>query len=732
MGSKEANDMTGWLPDSYACELIHRGAFVAALDRLETLAGGSLDGEAKPLLLDKISDARADCQMMCRSLVDGVVSGSLDGLFSHMRQRLYSISDSLVLASASQSPAAPRRLKAMARQDSDMADIPALIADYKQVALLGSDGLGPVEELCQITDRQTISEFDSRQIFSSVVRDSALPATHRAFVLGTLCHNLVSRHNRAVALELCRALSADGLEPVVCGRAAVALAADLLAWPQRWTDDAELLASLDALSSADETAGAELVRYAIVSFAMQRLAATVEHIFEVEMQDEMDILVKKLIDKNSSGGFINLSEDDAEEIFGLKGKKLLGSLAKIEEWKAKGVDVGFVSMKHLKAFTFFKGPVINWLRPFDPADPVVADSVSSLDAKLRDYVARSVSATTILPDSDKYSLLFGMKGMGDDTVKEYCRILSAGADVASRYAEAHDYGAGLDAEAVLSVNSFVKDLYRAARLCPGDFGCTEIFDTQCAFFSSGLYAHLFSASQLAAAGLRLVESRSWREAQQVYSILCANDGADVGSLRKYAFCLLKTSDTEAALEQLRKADIVDDSDIWTKRMIAESYISLGKYTQAAYAIEQTRQLAPSDPRVVRLSARCNELLRHFPSALSDWQSLAYKLPDDAEAAVGVARCLLFGGNADGASEALDHCPDDVEADKVRSLLSVARLRFSEAKESLVSLARAIGADAAASCLTQAAGSLAQYGVSLSHVLILADAVADACRNAGIK
>lgn len=732
MGSKEFIDMTDWLPDRAACESIHRGAFVAALDRLEALADGSLAGEAKALLLGKIADARADCQMMCKSLVDGVVSGSLDGLFSHMRQRLYSISDSLVLTSASQSAAAPRRLKAMARQDSDMADISALIADYKQVALLGSDGLEPVEELCQIVDRQTISEFDARQIFSSVVRDVALPATHRAFALGALCHNLVSRHNRAVAIELCRALSTDGLEPFVYGRAAVALAADLLAWPQRWTDDAELLASLDGLSSADETAGAELVRYAIVSFAMQRLAATVEHIFEVEMQDEMNILVKKLIDKNSSGGSINLSEDDAEEIFGLKGKKLLGSLAKIEEWKAKGVDVGFVSMKHLKTFPFFKGSIVNWLRPFDPADPVVADAVSSLDAKLRDYVANAISATTVLPDSDKYSLLLGMKGMGDDTVREYCRILSAGADIASRYAEAHDFGSGLDADAVLSVNSFVKDIYRAARLCPGDFGATGIFNSQCEFFSSGLYSHLFSTSQLPTAGVRLVESRSWREAQMVYSILCANDGADVGSLRKYAFCLLKTSDTEAALEQLRKADIVDDSDIWTKRMIAECYISLGRYAQAAYAIEQARQIAPSDLRVVRLAARCNELLRRFPSALSDWQSLAYKQPDDAEAAVGVARCQLFAGNADGASEALGRCPDGVETEKVKALLSVAQLKFSEAKESLVALASEIGADAAASCLTQAADSLSQYGVSLSHAFILADAVTDACRNAGIK
>lgn len=732
MGGKDANGMAGWLPDGAACELIHGGAFVAALDRLESLACGSLEGEAKAMLLGKISDARSDCQMMCKSLVDGVVSGSLDGLFSHMRQRLYAISDSLVLASASQSAAAPRRLKAMARQDSDMADISALIADYKQVALLGSDGLGPVEELCQIADSQTISEFDARLLFSSVVRDAALPASHKAFVLGALCHNLISRHNRSVTLELVRTLLADGLEPVVYGRAAVALAADLLAWPQRWTDDAELLASLDGLSSADETAAAELVRYAIVSFAMQRLAATVEHIFEVEMQDEMNILVKKLIDKNSNGGSINLSEDDAEEIFGLKGKKLLGSLAKIEEWKANGVDVGFVSMKHLKSFPFFKGHVINWLRPFDPADPVVADSVSSLDAKLRDYVARSISATTILPDSDKYSLLFGMKGMGDDTVKEYCRILSAGAGIASRYAEAHDFGPALDADAALSVSSFVKDVYRAARLCTGDFGSTGIFNSQCGFFSSGLYAHLFSTPQLVTAGVRLVESRSWREAQQVYSILCANDGADVGSLRKYAFCLLKTSDTEAALEQLRKADIVDDSDIWTKRMIAECYISLGKYPQAAYAIEQARQLAPSDARVARLSARCNELLRRFKSALSDWRSLAYQHPDDAEAAVGVARCLLFAGNADEASEAVSRCPDGVEADKVKALLSVARLRFSAAKESLVALAKVIGAAAATSCLTQAADSLALYGVSLSHVLILADAVMVSCRNDGIK
>lgn len=718
MSDNDANKL--WEADGPMLSAIHRGSFIEALDEASRLAANELAGDVLTSLSAKIDDVRADCRMMFKSMVDGVVSDDLDALFSHMRQRLYLLADSLRLAMAAVKPDAPLRLKKMAEQDSCMADVVAIIADYRQEALLGSDGLGSIENLCQVLDCQSISEFEARALFNSVIKDVSLPRTHRAFALGAITHNLISRHNRALALELVKTLMDDDLEPAVIARTAVALAADMLAWPQRWTDDAELLAALDTLASPGGYASADIVRHAVVSVARQRLASVVEHIFEVEMQNEMNILVKKLINKKQKpgGGPINLSEDDAEEIFGIKGKKLLGNLAKIEEWKAKGVDVGFVSMKHMKLFPFFRKSIVNWLRPYDPADPLVADALSSLEPQMADYVANAMAAANMLPDSDKYSVLFGMKGMSADTVKEYCRVLSSGAQNA-------DVKTGVgDVPAPWAADSFVKDLYRAAKLNSGQFGATGLFASQREFFSSGLYSHLFSVDQLPALGLSLVESRSWSEAQEVYSILCAKDGADVASLRKLAFCLLKQSDTEAALEQLRKADIVDDSDPWTKRMIAECYINLGKYPQAAYALESARQLSPSDLRLTRLSALCNESLRRFETALKDWRSVSYAQAEDAEAAIGIARCLLFMGRAAEAAEALGACPEGLETSKVRALLLVAQLKFTEARGVLASVAAVAGTNAAAEWLAQSADPLSQYGVTKNHILIIADSIRD--------
>lgn len=718
----QKDNTTRWNPEDAMADAIHRGSFVEALDEAESVARASVRDEPLARLLAKIADVRADCQMMRMSLVDGMVSPSLDALFTHMRQRLYALADTLRLVTAAASPAAPHRLKLMAAQDSDMADTLALATDYKQVALLGSDGLEPVEGLCLVLDQQNISEYEARTLFQSVVRDVNLPTIHRTFALGAIAHNLISRHNRSLATELLQTLLTPDLEPVIYGRTAVALAADMVAWPNRWTDDAALLALLDeAMDDANATC-ANILRHAIVSIARQRLAQTVEHIFEVEMQNEMNIIVKKLIDKNPSGGTINLSEDDADEIFGFKSKKILGSLAKIEEWKTKGVDVGFVSMKHLKSFPFFRQAVLNWLRPFDPADPVVVEALAPLDAELADFVAKTIAANKILPDSDKYSLVFGTKGLNANMIKEYCNTLNMSAQADADDADEIEVLNETKVMACLAADALVKDLYRAARLCAAEFGPTDIFATQCDFFTSGLYSHVFSNAGLAKVGLALVESRAWSEAQKVYSILCAADATDANSLRKLAFCLLKTSCTEEALEQLRKADIVDDSDAWTKRMIAECYVNLGQFPQASFAIEQAREVSPSDLRLTSLSARCNEELGHFEAALADWREVAYGQPDNAEAAIGVARCLLLTGSADEAAEALDACPDGIEALKVKALLLVARLKFSEAREALAQIAKSVGAEATADSLTLAAEHLSRYGVSRSHILMIADSV----------
>lgn len=725
MSQKDNNNR--WDPVADMTDAIGRGSFVQALDEAERVARASLRGETLSRLMSKIADARADCQMMRKSLVDGMVSPSLDALFSHMRQRIYALADALRLATATATPTAPRRLKLMDARDSDMADTPALIADYKQVALLGADGLDPVEGLCQVLDQQNISDYEAKILFQSVVRDTMLPATHRAYVLSVLAHNIITRHNRAVVQELLQTLLTPDLEPAIYGRAAVALAADMVAWPNRWADDAALSTLLADLMDGTNATCANILRHAIVSIAQERLALTVEHIFEVEMQNEMNIIVKKLIDKNPSGGSINLSEDDADEIFGFKSKKILGNLAKIEEWKTKGVDVGFVTMKHLKAFPFFKKSVLNWLRPFDPADPVVADALAPLDAELADYVANSIGSNKILPDSDKYSLIFGTKGLNANMVKEYCNTLNMSSQADDEDADEIEALNQVKVQSCQAADAFVKDLYRAARLCADEFGPADIFLSQCDFFSSDLCGSVFTNEQLAKAGLALVESRSWREAQKVYSILCAADATDANSLRKLAFCLLKTSDTQEALSQLRKADIVDDSDAWTKRMIAECHVELGQYAQAAYAIEQALSLSPHDLRLTSLSARCNEQLRRYATALADWREVAYSQPDNDEAAVGMARCLTLTGQADEAEEALVTCPDGTETLKVKALLLVARLKFSEAKKVLAQVAAATSPDAAAELLTAAADCLTAYGLTRSHILMIADSVRPGAR-----
>lgn len=703
--------------DAQMRDAAHRGALIDALDLAKQLVTDNLSGEQQADMLDKVYGIRTECQMTYDALTDGQVSKDMNDMFGYMRQRVYGLADALALAIADASPSGPRRLKDIAKRDSDMADIQTLIDDYKQMVMLGSDGFEPVENLCQVLDCQNISEPDAQLIFSAVVNNAELPQFHRAYVVSSLCHNLITRHNRALATELIKTVMTTTEEdPILRGRAAVAIAADMVAWPNRWTDDGELLNALKSLCT-DETGGGFIVHHALIYIIRQRLVPIVEHILEVEMQDKMNLLVKRIIDKNPKGGHIKITEDDAESLFGTDGEKVIDGLAKIENWRTQGVDVGFVSMKHMKSFAFFKYSLLNWLRPFDPADAAVANVLASFDDELRDAVAKSIFVMPFFPDSDRYSMIFCMTNFNAETAKEYCRNLPAYMGT--------DNEAGADGAPVKSIAaslSFVEDLYRAVRLRSDDFGPTDLFANQKEFFTSGLYSHVFFDDMLQGLGRAIVECKAWPEAQELYSILCAKEGASVANIRKYAFCLLKTADTKAALEQLRKADLIDDSDAWTKRMMAECHIELGQYQQAAYVIEQLRAIAPSDARATTLSARCNEQLHKYDLALADWSEVAYTQPDNAEAAVGVARCMLFAGKKDEVADALAKCPEGVETDKVRALLLTAQLKFSEARKLLASIAKTEGDKVAADLITQAVDCLISYGVSRRYVLMMADTV----------
>ena len=98
--------------------------------------------------------------------------------------------------------------------------------------------------------------------------------------------------------------------------------------------------------------------------------------------------------------------------------------------------------------------------------------------------------------------------------------------------------------------------------------------------------------------------------------------SDAAIIRKYAYCLIKAGRDEDAIEQLRRAEIIDDSDIWTKRVLAECYAGLGRYAAAAYVVERANELGKADSKMLFIAASCNISLRRYDAAMQYYKSIA--------------------------------------------------------------------------------------------------------------
>ncbi len=727
-----------WAPEAKMRQAILKGSMIEAYDEaINMLKSAPIKVDTTPIITN-VQFMRSECKIMTASMVDGCQPPELDSLFAHMRENLHDLADNLSLVFAALDPNTPKRVRALADACTRVADISSLISEYRQLATLGSDGLGSIESLCNVLDTQKIAEHEAKELVSNLIGDTRLPVIDREFAVDALCHNLMTRHGRPTVLSLISALRVGELEPKVVGRIAVAIVADMISWPERWMTDRVLLESLDDLVDNDAEV-ADILRSIFIFFAKPRILPTVERFFNEDMAAEVNAMVSDLVNKvNKTDSSITISEEEADEIFGFKRKGFIDKMAKIEHWKKIGVDIGYTSTKGMRIFPFFRGEFMHWLRPFDPANPDIVKAVEHFADP--DKVIRAVEGMDSLPDSDKYAIMLGFGGVDEATFNKLCDAASSADEsdnmsnfVGKRVSEGC-------ASALVSADGFVKDLYRAWMLRPDDFGYTPAFSSLCGALDGGLASHLFTdAAKLDYLGSSLVKYECWDEAVKVFATLCERNEADgtvdVNSLRKYAFSLIKVGRTEDGAEQLRRAEIIDDSDAWTKRILAECYVGLGKLSAAAYTVERAREAGTADAKMLAIAALCYTSMRKYDSALKCWTERADKAPSDADSALGIVRCLMqLGRDADAEERmgALLGDDDSAAALRLKALLATIRLKFTEANDILVKLARKEGCKSAVAVLEDDREMLEAHGITDASRLVLADRVRSACEDGGIE
>lgn len=725
-----------WAPDAPIRQSLHEGSIYDAMAK----AGKLIDDLHDEGLNQKINDIFDNCYRLFNGFVDGTVSPDVDKVFETELADAHRVVDSVVDALALSQDDAPERYKAIARQNAAIADIPNLIAEYKQMAMFGTGDEDALMSLCKVLDCQRIEEHEVKLIFDLVVEDPELPLEHRMLVVGVLAHNMISRHNAYLASAMMRSMRNMAGEPELLGRMAVAVVADILSWSERWGDNASLLASLEEIVDGRDVVATVLLNV-FGNFAKTVVVDDVEKFFSIELASELEKIAASLSkraqeakDANAESGTLSLSlsSDELKAMFGEGAESAIDKIKMIELWKRQGVDVGFCSMRFMKLHHFFRTP-LNWFRPFYRGVAEVDAVFNDFDPEVKENVYTMLEGNPFQPDSDKYSVALSFAAMKNDVALEQSRALKEAVSNVNSEDEQNNGDDEFDSidpsvkTAVLSSDRFVKDFFRAYRLQSSFFGPTDAFAApQDAFDTKVVNTAFKERVVLEALAQNLSQFKCWVPAERLWAMLVkrtVGQGNRQKDMANHAICLMKLGKYSEALEELKQAEVMDDSNPKVIRALAECYLAQENYKLASYRLEQLRQLDPDNQKILPMLAICYEGNNEPDKALNSWSEMVYLREDDYCAMAGKVRALLALGRDEDAEREVNKIPetdDTLDTRGARALCLFVRYEFNKAKEIFAALSKKYGVEKVVSLINMSRNMLLRHNISKRHIDLMAD------------
>ncbi len=675
-----------WAPDADIRSRLDRwdnlGALKSAIEMGNLLSRKDIAETAKAIY--------DDLMMTTDYLIKGVKDPERPNLVGHIRERAYALTDVIRITAAGQSRKAPQRESLMAISDEERHNIEESIAKYKQLALVGDAGTA-LTDLCHRLDLQWLEPHDVESIFTQVISDHEITSSDRAFMVSALCHNNLTRHNRSIVLQSIGLLSSDKtLSEDIVGRLLLIVLSDILAWPERWECDRHLPEALRVLVDCDDII-APALRRTLVGITKMRMVGPIEDFIEHGMTERILGFLKKHIDKSKSRedgtNEITLNGDEAEDFIANEERHFRNGIEKMQEWKAEGMDVEFSSVRHMKNGEFFR-ETVNWYRPFTPDDINIPPTPKDRKPELQQKLISTLANSTDMAESDKYSLLFSFQDTDNGIVSSYCNGVENTNEMREDSISTYDADTKKYISYSHSAVRLIKDLYRGYKLRRPGFGDTNIFDDITRAIGSESLSIIMPHGETF--GDRLVKYRCWAEALIVFGQMAetAEGRSSAIIMRKYAMCLIRNGKDDEAVKALKQADLLDESDPWTKQTLARLMFNKGEYTSALFYIQSAKDLKKPSRAMKIMEAECDEKLGRHEDALRIWEEMTYADEDDTEAQMGAAWCLLALGRRHEAGDAMNHVSVEDggdEAKTIRALFAIIDGQISHGTSALLRL-----------------------------------------------
>lgn len=334
-------------------------------------------------------------------------------------------------------------------------------------------------------------------------------------------------------------------------------------------------------------------------------------------------------------------------------------IEELSELQEQGADVQIATFSQLKGFPFFNKSN-NWLLPFDITHSSIYNDYKKAQEKNTTSVYTFIEGLPFC-DSDRYSMCFMIGGIPNSQRQMILeQFISQQVDENEEFLKR-----AKDNKKNFIANRYIHDLYRFFNLSQERLDFENPFKMDIKLHEIEVLKPILQKKEhLQKIAALNMKNQHYLEALDVYDLLVDLSEPTANLYQMMGFCNHKIKWYEEAIECYLKADILKPNNLWTNRVIANSYRLLHEYDKAISYYKKVEEVQPKNKTVIFYLGYCLAQLKRDSEALHYFFKLDFMEENSTRAWRGISWSSFMSGKHEQAlryyNQLLEYNP--IEAD----------------------------------------------------------------------
>lgn len=482
------------------------------------------------------------------------------------------------------------------------------------------------------------------ELVSQIIKEKDVPVNDRAVIASAVTLSLMKCFEPLKAMTLIKAVESESTR--ISTRALVGYIIAIFTYGSRLEFHPELVAATESLIDSPRL----LSRIATTQIQMLRCRETQK--IDRKMREEIIPAMMKNPHLNGEKmGFDIISEIENEDKNPewkewTEKDRIKDKLEEITQWQIEGADVYMSTFSQLKNYPFFKRNM-NWLRPFDPTLPAIADIMPQSENAKKTLLS-TICSSPLFCNSDKYSFCLTLNQVPQGQKDMLMQQITGGDDTAEQGIDRNSE-IPKEKKAEIEGNLYIQDLYRFFKLSPARKEFKDPFTLSLNLLESPTLRVLVNEpGTILRIFNHLMEKEYYAEAVNAGRIYEKENTPDEHFYQEMGYCLQKEKDYSAAIDYYTRADIIKPDTLWTISHIAQCYRLSDNADKAIGFYLLAEEIAPENISLLRQTGECLALLKRYDEAFARFFKMEFLKPGSISTLRAIAWCSFLTGKEEQA------------------------------------------------------------------------------------